>query len=146
MGPLPQSGGFTYLLTMIDRFTRWPEVIPLSDCTATSVALAFTSHWVARFGVPTSITTDQGRLFESSLWSQLMQVEEKINTRNKQFSDNYLFSRSFMLFVSLFMFKNKSSKSRLAANKVWSSRYRWLQNMKIYITRIINLTTNTPYL
>uniref|UniRef100_A0A1X7T6Y5 Integrase catalytic domain-containing protein n=1 Tax=Amphimedon queenslandica TaxID=400682 RepID=A0A1X7T6Y5_AMPQE len=59
---------------MIDHFTRWPEVVPLSDCTATSVALAFVSHWVARFGVPTSITTDQGRQFESSLWSQLMQV------------------------------------------------------------------------
>ena len=74
VGPLPPSGGFTYLLTMIDRFTRWSEVVPLADCTASSVALAFVTHWVARFGVPVSITTDQGRQFESSLWSQLMSV------------------------------------------------------------------------
>ena len=74
MGPLPPSGVFTSLLTMIDRFTRWFEAVPLADCTASSVALAFVTHWDARFGVPVSITTDQGRQFESSLWSQLMSV------------------------------------------------------------------------
>ena len=28
VGPLPPSRGFTYLLTMVDRYTRWPEEIP----------------------------------------------------------------------------------------------------------------------
>ena len=69
VGPLPLSGGCTYLLTMVDRFTRWPEVVP-----AETVAHAFVTTWVSRFGVPTLITTDQGRQFESSLWSQLMKI------------------------------------------------------------------------
>ena len=31
VGPLPSNQGYTYLLTMIDRFSRWPKVIPLED-------------------------------------------------------------------------------------------------------------------
>ena len=36
VGPLLSSHGFSYLLTMIDRSTRWPEVVPLSSITAES--------------------------------------------------------------------------------------------------------------
>lgn len=72
VGPLAPSRGFVYLLTVIDRFTRWPEAIPLVDSTADTIARAFVAHWVSRFGVPSTITTDQGRQFESNLWRQLM--------------------------------------------------------------------------
>ena len=74
VGPLPPSRGFTYLLTAVDRFTRWPEAIPLTNITAESVAQAFISGWIARFGVPSTIITDRGRQFESQLWNSLMSV------------------------------------------------------------------------
>ncbi|KRZ65366.1 Transposon Tf2-6 polyprotein [Trichinella papuae] len=71
VGPLPPSRGFSYLLTMIDRFTRWPEVVPLANTSADTVCRAFQSTWVARFGIPTIVTTDQGRQFQSALWREL---------------------------------------------------------------------------
>ena len=41
IGPLPPSQGFTYLITIVDRFKRWPEAIPLTDCNTVTCAPAF---------------------------------------------------------------------------------------------------------
>lgn len=71
VGPLPESQGNKYLLTMVDRFTRWPEAVPISNMEASTVANALVDHWVSRFGTPDTITTDQGTQFESRLFSSL---------------------------------------------------------------------------
>ncbi len=71
VGPLPQSQRFTHLLTCVDRFTRWTEVISLSSITAEAVARAFMSGWISRFGIPDTVVTDRGAQFESHFWSSL---------------------------------------------------------------------------
>jgi Integrase zinc binding domain len=59
--PFPTTAeGFQYVLTMIDRMSKWPEVIPLGSIRASECADAFTAGWVARFGVPAAVTTDRG--------------------------------------------------------------------------------------
>jgi cleavage and polyadenylation specificity factor subunit 1 len=57
VGPLPMSKGFTYVFTMIDRSTRWVEVVPL---TTTDCAVAMVREWVACFGVLDTVTSDRG--------------------------------------------------------------------------------------
>ena len=69
--PLPYADGFRYLLTCVDRFTHWPEAISIVDIRAETVADAFFSGWIARFGTPATITTDRGAQFESKLWDGL---------------------------------------------------------------------------
>ncbi|XP_017302025.1 uncharacterized protein LOC103515183 [Diaphorina citri] len=83
VGPLPSSKGYTYLLTCIDRFTRWFEAIPLTDQSAEIVAQAFFNGWISRFGTPVYLVTDQGRNFLSFLFkevSALLGIELKHTT------------------------------------------------------------------
>ena len=72
VGPLPTSpDGYKYLLTMVDRSTRWLTASPLKDMEAATVAATFCRDWVAAFGVPVDVTTDRGTQFTSSVWAAL---------------------------------------------------------------------------
>ncbi|GFT48573.1 hypothetical protein TNCV_2783551 [Trichonephila clavipes] len=71
IGPYPPSKGYKYCLTIIDRYTRWPEVIPTEDMLAETTACALLNGWISRFGTSVTITTDQGTNFESSLMREL---------------------------------------------------------------------------
>lgn len=73
VGPLLPSQGFTHLLTIVDRFTRWPEAIPLTDTTSATCAKALISHWIARFGVPLDMVSDRGSQFTANLWNSVAQ-------------------------------------------------------------------------
>lgn len=81
IGPMPLSQGYRYCLTCVDRFTRWPEVVPLQDITAETVAKALMIGWIARFGCPTDIVTDRGAQFTSALFSELSKI---IGFRHRQ--------------------------------------------------------------
>ena len=73
VGPFKLSNkGHNYLLTMMDRYSRWIEAIPMRDPTAQSCAQAFVSHWICRHGIPEAVLTDQGGHFESQLFNEVL--------------------------------------------------------------------------
>lgn len=82
VGSLPYSDGYAYILTMIDRFSRWPEAIPLKNIEAITICRAFVDGWISRFGTLETVTTDQGRQFESRIFSALLRMNgcERIRT------------------------------------------------------------------
>jgi cleavage and polyadenylation specificity factor subunit 1 len=74
VGPLPTSIGCTYCLTAVNRFSHWPEDIPIPDGTADTVARALLTAWISRFGCPQTVTTEQGRQFESQPFPSLARL------------------------------------------------------------------------
>ena len=72
LGPLPVSKkGNRYLLVVSDYYKKWPEVFPLPDQKATTVAKVLYNKVIATFGVPLVLHSDQGRNFEGSMMREL---------------------------------------------------------------------------
>ena len=82
VGPLPRTKqGNEHILMMVDQFTKWVEIIPLPSQKAEVTAQAAVNSFFSRFGVPLNIFTDQGRNFESGLFSALCSILQIHKTR-----------------------------------------------------------------
>ena len=74
VGPLPESEGKKYLLTCLDRCSRWLECFPLSRDSADEVSKAFMEGWVSRYGLPATAFSDNGNAFLSNLFQDLLKT------------------------------------------------------------------------
>ena len=72
VGPFAPDRGFKYLLTVIDRTTRWPEAVPIADTAAETILQAFLEIWVSYYGIPITVTSDRGAQFTSDLWRKAL--------------------------------------------------------------------------
>ena len=67
------SNNNRYLLVIQDYFTKWVEAIPLPDQTAKRITSELV-HVFAKYGLPTTLHSDQGRNFESSILHQTLEA------------------------------------------------------------------------
>ena len=66
-GPLlPTPRGAKYVLVMVEHFSKWIELVALSQNSSELAAAAFLDRVLVRFGAPTKVLTDQGREFLGS--------------------------------------------------------------------------------
>ena len=61
----PSSKGHKFILVATDYFTKWVKAIPLKMVTSKDMINFVREHIVYRFGIPQTITTDQGTMFTS---------------------------------------------------------------------------------
>ena len=75
LGPLPRTPeGYDYLLVMCDRFTKLTRVAPLKDTTAIDIVSQLLDVWIASYGIPDSILSDNGPQFASVLYQGVMNM------------------------------------------------------------------------
>ena len=74
VGPLPPSEGMSYILTIVDRKSRWLECIAMPAATSLNCCNAFIRGWLARYGACKTITSDNGNTFQANLWQDLAKV------------------------------------------------------------------------
>ena len=74
VGPLPEaSGGYKYLLTTEDVFTRYVTATPIRNKEAVTVAKALMDNYVCVYGCPEQIISDNGKEFANEIFTQLLQ-------------------------------------------------------------------------
>ena len=61
----PSSKGYKFILVATDYFTKWVEAIPLKTVTSKNMVDFIKKHIVYCFGIPQTITTNQGTMFTS---------------------------------------------------------------------------------
>ena len=61
----PSSKGHHFMLVATDYFTKWIKAVSLKNMTHKEVIEFITEHITHRFGIPQTLTTDQGSLFIS---------------------------------------------------------------------------------
>jgi dihydroneopterin aldolase len=59
----PSVKGHCFVIVATDYFTKWTEAIPLKNMTHKEVIGFITEHIIHRFGIPQTLTTDQGSSF-----------------------------------------------------------------------------------
>ena len=113
LGPLPVTARENkYVLVVGDYFTKWVEAYPMPNMEAKTVAELFVNHFIARFGVPDVLHTDQGRNFESTLLKETCLLLGVQKTRTSPYhpqSDGLIerFNRTLLNMLSIAAVENE---------------------------------------
>jgi ribonuclease HI len=81
LGSLPPAqGNLRYVVVAVEYFSKWIEAKPLATITSVTVQKSFWQNIVCRFGVPKTITVDNGTQFDAEAFKEFCdQIGTKIH-------------------------------------------------------------------
>lgn len=59
------SNGHKFIITTTEYFTKWIEAVPMTTVTGKQIASFILNYLICRYGIPSSIVTDNGRPFKN---------------------------------------------------------------------------------
>ncbi|KRY45605.1 Retrovirus-related Pol polyprotein from transposon [Trichinella britovi] len=75
LGPLEKTpSGNRCVLVLMDNFYKWTAAFPLANMEANTVAKVLVEKYIAYFGAPDYLPSDQGRSFEASVVLEMCQL------------------------------------------------------------------------
>ncbi|GFV96726.1 retrovirus-related Pol polyprotein from transposon 412 [Trichonephila clavipes] len=122
VGPYPASRPerYKFILVITDHFTKWCELIPLRKASAQTIANAFFNNYIARYGAPISLISDNGPQFISDVFEHLSHsshdsffVEE-----NHENWDQFLHEFAFALRTAVNETTNKTPAELFLGRKI----------------------------
>nr|KYP54676.1 Retrovirus-related Pol polyprotein from transposon 17.6 [Cajanus cajan] len=121
---LPISNGFSTIMVVVDRLSKFGHFIPLKAVyTSKVVADTFINNIIKLYGVPKSIVSDRDRIFISSFWKHLFKAQGTTLAMSSSYhpqSDGQTenLNKTLEMYLRCFVFDNP---------KGWCSMLPWAQ-------------------
>ena len=109
------SGGYQYILTIVDHFIRYLQAYATKDNSAKSAAMHLFEDLIPRFGIPSRLLHDQGTEFENGLFHNIEKLCGITRSRTTPYhpETNGQCERMNQTIIGMLRTLEESQKSRL---------------------------------
>jgi len=156
LGPLQKtSNGNEYILVMVDRFSKFMEMVPTKSQDAEAAAEALWNGWFMRHGCPEVIVSDNGTSFTSGMMTAMMKLAQvkhrfttphnpKANGQVERFNKEIIDSLRTLLAKERNMWDYRLPMIQMAMNSAVNRSTGYSPFEIVYGTKARELTTLSP--